>query len=462
MRRAVPLALALLWAAPAAADSAADPAPAGGFDFGSYGRVAVASDLRGSTPEAVNVVAHGPRIVEPTYLELDFYYRLRAARGIDVTTVTTVAFGDRLFHDTGTFDARIALRNLYLLAERDVCAGRLGVWAGSRMLRGDDIYLLDYWPLDDINTVGAGVSYRIARMDAAVHAGLNRLLDPFQYQEREVGTPEDGTETVPELDRQRFITSTQFGYRLIRGDKPDQLSARVKLYLEAQALPSGTRRLEDDTVDRLPTDAGWSLGAQLALWGFAPGASHASLFARHSRGLTAYDELDAPMDVAPDRKSYPGASELVLGLGGNLEQPWGGVLLGATTRRFRDGDVSTSDVDDGWEYVLDARPRVHVIDALEAAVDVSWQVRFPRGLSPTTLTAADPAVFQVAPMVLYSPFGPGSYARPQFRLVYRAAHLNDAALDQLYPLEDPRRGLTWVHYLGVQAEWWFNSSTYRR
>ncbi|HUS64641.1 MAG TPA: carbohydrate porin [Kofleriaceae bacterium] len=477
MRRALFLAL-LLWATPAAADhdhnhdSDSDPDPdpelhhehehdRQGFSFGSYGRVVAGSDLRGSSPEPVNVVAHGPRVVEPSYLELDLYYRMRAPRGVDVTTVTTIAFGDSLFHATGTFDARVALRNLYLLAEKDLTCGRLGLWAGSRMLRGDDIYLLDYWPLDDVNTVGAGATLASGPLDTGVHAGLNRLLDPYQFQEREVFTPEEGTETIPELDRQRFIGTAQASYRFLGTGAPDVLSARVKLYAEAQALPSGTRRMEDDSVEKLPTDAGWSLGAQLALWGFAPGASHANLFARHSRGLTAYDELDTPMDLDTDKKSS-GASELVLGLGGNVEQPWGGALLGATTRRFTDGDPSSSDPDDGWEYALDARPRARVLADLEAAVDVSWQVRFPRGLSPTTLSAADPAVFQIAPMALYSPFGPGSYARPQLRLVYRAAHLNAAARDQLYALEDPRRTLTWVHFLGVQAEWWFNSSTYRR
>ena len=45
--------------------------------------------------------------------------------------------------------------------------------------------------------------------------------------------------------------------------------------------------------------------------------------------------------------------------------------------------------------------------------------------------------------------------------VYAAAHLNDAARDRLYPLDDPRRLRPWVHYLGLQAEWWFNS-TYRK
>jgi hypothetical protein len=60
-------------------------------------------------------------------------------------------------------------------------------------------------------------------------------------------------------------------------------------------------------------------------------------------------------------------------------------------------------------------------------------------------------------MIVYSPFGVGSYDRPAFRLVYRAAHLNRGARD-LYPLDDARRDRAWVHYLGLQAEWWFNSS----
>jgi hypothetical protein len=433
-------------------------APLEGFAFGSYGRVMIGTDVRGSSPEIVNVVEHGSRVVEPTYLELDLYYRLKARRGIDLTTVTTLAFGDRLFHLTGEFDAQVALRNFYLEAEKDLAAGRLGLWAGSRMYRGDDIYLLDYWPLDDVNTVGAGAWYRIDRLEAGVHAGLNRLLDPFQFQEREVVTPEDGTATIPELDRQRYIMTGRGSYRV--WGEPNGPAVKVKLYGDLQALPDGRRRREDETFEKLPSDSGWSLGTQLGLWGFAEGQSHLNLFLRYSRGLAAYDELDPPMDLDAERTSA-GASELVLGLSGNYEFPIGGVLLGAYSRRFRDGDPSTSDTDDGWEYIADARPRVRVIDAVEAAVDVSWQVRFPGGISPTELTAMDPAVFQIAPMAIYSPFGPGSYARPQFRLVYAAAHLNAAARDQLYPLEDPRRGRDWVHYLGIQAEWWFNS-TYRQ
>jgi hypothetical protein len=430
-----------------------------GFGFGSYGRIIVGTDLEGSSPRPVNVVAHGSRVVEPSYLELDLYYRLRAPRGIDLTTVTTLAFGDRLFHLTGEFDAQIALRNFYLEADRDAGPGRLGVWAGSRMYRGDDIYLLDYWPLDDVNTVGGGVWYRWDRLETGVHAGLNRLLDPFQFQERDVFSPGDGAETIPELDRQRYIASAKGTYRVLGPALGPAI--KVKGYGEIQGLPEGQRRREDDSFEDLPGDFGWTLGSQLGVWGFAPGASHLNLFLRYSKGLTAFDELDTPMGLSAEKKSYPGASELVLGMSGNLEHRFGGVMVGGYARRFTDADPNTFDEDDGWEYVIDARPRVRVIDAVEAAIDVSWQVRFPRGISPTELMAADPAVFQIAPMAIYSPFGPGSYARPQFRLVYAASHLNFAARDRLYPLDDPRRGREWVHFLGLQAEWWFNS-TYRQ
>ena len=45
-----------------------------GFDFGSYGRVGIGSDLRGHSGYGVNVVSHGSRLEEPAYLELNFYY----------------------------------------------------------------------------------------------------------------------------------------------------------------------------------------------------------------------------------------------------------------------------------------------------------------------------------------------------------------------------------------------------
>jgi LamB porin len=442
------------------------PPPPTGFAFGSYGRIDAATDLTGSTPEPVAVVAHGARIVEKPYLELDLYYHWISPRGVRVRTATTLAFGDSLFHYTGEFDAAIALRNFFLEA---AIPGGLTLWAGSRMYRGDDIYLLDFWPLDDINTVGAGAAYSVDRLDLALHGGVNRLLQPFQYQEAEVSDPTFGATTIVQLDRQRMIASASAAYRFL-GDGRG-LSARAKLHAELHGLPAGDRERADETVESLPRDWGLVVGAQLGLWGFGvrcpdrtgapPEAdrSHANLFLRYARGLAAFDELSPPIDVDTSLRTFPRASELLLGLAANLELPRIAIPIGAYSRRFVDADRSDSDRDDGWEYVVDTRPQLQLAGDLHAAVDLSYQVRFPRGLSPTDLIARDPAVFQLAPMLIYAPIGRGTYARPQFRLVYRAAHLNEGARD-LYPLEDPRRADAWVHYLGVQAEWWFNS-TYR-
>jgi hypothetical protein len=423
-----------------------------GFAFGSYGRVLAGSDLRGGTPQQVAVVAHAPRIVEPSYVETDLYYRWQTPKQVFVRTVTTLAFGDALFHYTGEFDARPALRNLFLEA---TTPSGFTLWGGSRMYRGDDIYVFDWWPLDDLNTLGAGLSWhRLQKLRVDLHAGTNRLLDPFQFQETEVADPDFGSQTIPTLDRQRLVTSLAVTHFM---DLPNELHAKVKLYGEFQALPRGERRRADDTIENLPRDFGASLGAQLGAW--KDNGSHANLFVRWSKGLTAFDELAAPDGLDDSHAAWPGASELTIGIGAayNLGDR-GHIVGGAYTRRFVDADDSTMDRDDGWEYAADIRPEVKISGDVLAGVDLGYQVRFPRGLSPTTLLAADPAVAHVAPMLVYAPFGTRAYDRPQLRLVWRIARLNDAALDT-YATDDPRREYATVHFLGVQAEWWFNSST---
>ena len=440
---------------PTFSPAAATPSPDdGSFGFGSYGRVGVGTDLHGSTPEQANVVSHGSRIAEPAYLELDMYYGMTTANHVKVRTVTTLAFDDTLFHYSGEFDAQPALRNLYAEA---VIRDELGLWIGSRMYRGDDIFLFDYWPLDDLNTIGGGASFRRDRLAVEAHVGANRLLDPFQYQERDVTDPDFGAQTIVQLDRQRLIGSGKWSYRFL-GVPEGGLNMKAKLYAEVQALPDGTRTREDDTQENLPSDFGWTIGGQLGAWGFAAGRSHANLFARYSRGLTAFDELAPPMGFDDTRKTT-GASELVFAMSGNYELDRLSVLVGAYTRRFVDADGNAADRDDGWEYIADVRPMASVMGDVQVGVDLSYQARFPRGLSPTAGIAIDPAVYAIAPMLVYSPFGSGSYDRPQLRLIYRAAHRNDGALD-LFALDDPRRNRSWVHFVGLQAEWWFNS-TYR-
>jgi maltoporin len=450
MRAAWLVAIATLLPSSAAGEEAGDGAGTGGGEVGvgSYGRVVAGTDLRGGTPERVAVVAHPPRIVEASYLELDLYYELPARRGISVRAVATPALGGELFHYSAGFDADVAVRNLFAEA---VVHGDVGVWVGSRMYRGDDIYLLDWWPLDGYNTVGGGAWWRGGAWDVRGHVGVHRPRDPFYFQEVEVPAADFGAATIAQLDRQRFVASATPAWRA--GDW------QVKLHVDVQALDDGTRRREDQTLEALPGDFGWTAGAQVGAWGFGPGASHANLFAKLARGLAAFDELAAPTGLDADLEAR-GAEEVLVGASAAYEFPHGGALAGAYTRRFVDADANAADNDDGWEQVVDVRPYGHLFDgALQGAVDLSVQVRHPRGVSPVLGEGTTPTVWQVAPMLILSPQGEGAYARPHLRLVYRGARLNEGARD-LYPLDDVRRGRAWVHFLGVQAEWWFHSSTY--
>ena len=434
------------------------PKPAwGGFRFGSYGRAIAGTDLRGGKPEPANVVAHGPRIVEDSYLELDFSYGFETPHGKKLRPVITLAFDGTLFHDTGNFDAQPALRNLYLDAE---VTPTLTAWAGSRMYRGDDIYLFDYWPLDDLNTVGAGLVSKRGPMEVGVHAGVNRLLNDFQFQQIDVANPAQGATTVVQLNRQRLVASATATY-LILHDLAGP-NYKLKLHGELHALPSGTRRRVDDTLEALPSDTGELIGAEVGTFGYAPPAlgfrRHLNVFARYARGLAAFDELAQPTSFGPDLETNK-ANELTFGASGNWDHQRGNVMLGILSRRFIDADGTAVDPDDGWEYALDARPLAAVGNDFFVGADVSYQARFPRGLNANTQRAEDPAVFQVAPMLVFSPMGPSGYDRPQLRVVWRLAHLNDAARDQFVP-DDPRHAYSWTYFLGVQAEWWFNSSTY--
>ena len=438
-----------------------------GFRFGSYGRILAGTDLRGGKPQSANVVAHGPRIVEDSYLELELSYGFATPSGKRLRPVITLAFAGTLFHDTGDFDAQPAIRNLFLDAQ---LSKHTTAWVGSRMYRGDDIYLFDYWPLDDLNTVGGGLSYlrtsgrdgdKRTTIELATHAGVNRLNNAFQFQEVEVPDPQQGATTAVQLNRQRMVLSGTAAYLL--ASETGKPSLKVKAHGEVHALGSGTRERTDGTLEALPADRGWLVGAQASVFGMSRVPQfrrHLNLYGRYAAGLAAFDELAPPTSFGPELKTGR-ANELTFGAASSWDHRRGNVMVGALSRRFVDADTTSTDPDDGWEYALDLRPLLRVVSSdVFVGVDLSYQARFPRGLNPNTQTAEDPAVFQIAPMLVYSPMGPSAYDRPQIRLVYRAAHLNDAARDLFVP-DDLRHDRTWTHFLGVQAEWWFNSSTYR-
>lgn len=178
-----------------------------GFVFGSYGRVQPATDLRGGSPKWVNIVGHGSRLEQSSYVELDFAYLFKKIgdNGPLFDFVSTLAFSESLFHDNGKWIALNTVRNLFVRAE-NVFWKPLGFWVGSRMYRGDDIYLLDFWPLDDDNIYGGGVTLHFDNWGLEYYFGFNRLEVDWQYQSQEVVSDTFGSESITWMDRQRIVT----------------------------------------------------------------------------------------------------------------------------------------------------------------------------------------------------------------------------------------------------------------
>ncbi|HEY1536203.1 MAG TPA: hypothetical protein VGF76_19415, partial [Polyangiaceae bacterium] len=59
----------------------------------------------------------------------------------------------------------------------------------------------------------------------------------------------------------------------------------------------------------------------------------------------------------------------------------------------------------------------------------------------------------------YSPYGRGTYTRPQLQLIY-ALSVRNADAQHLYPDLDRRSGSNIEQFFAIGAEWWFNSTSY--
>ena len=445
-----------------ASESSAPWKESAGFHFGSYGRTRLATDLRGGGPKYANIASHGSRLESAPYLEMEFretQYPSEKNSDLRVRVVSTVAFDGDPFHYTGQWSSNIALRNLFVDVQGVGYEG-LTLWTGARMYRGDDIYLLDFWPLDNLNTVGGGAILDVGKgTRIQAHAGSNRLINSsFQYQARVVpSTDHFGTDLAVTLDRPRTIASaklTQFtsGFTAPKGFK-------ASLYGEAHFLASGTQEVGgnlDRPDSKLPSDYGFVVGAQATPYGFGDRYGHAHLFVRYATGIAALGELASPSKINADKKVD--ASEFVAALAGNYETGRFGIMWGAYLRYF-DGSMGAEYSDSKyWEGTIIARPQLYVSDHFSFGAEASYQYKNRKVLDDKGEHNV-PSAFRLSLLPIISPSGWGGYNRPIIYGVYTATIRNEAARNS-YADEDPRSARRVEHYLGLHAEWWFNSSSY--
>ena len=427
-----------------------------GFVFGSYGRVQPATDLEGGSPKWVNIVSHGSRLEQGSYVELDFAYLFaQPENGPLFDFVSTLAFSESLFHGSGKWAALSAVRNLFIRAE-NVIFKPLGMWVGSRMYRGDDIYLLDFWPLDDANMYGGGIGLHFDDWKLDYYVGFNRLEVDWQLQEKEVVADTFGSESITWMDRQRLVTGLKFEHRYMFNST---FGMKWKLFGEFQRIGEGKKYNDpvddEENVITYPEDFGWSVGAQLGLFGYKKN-SFMNLFFKYSGGLGAYGLFNVPWGFDSEYKTLD-AKEFLGALTSNLEIGWFANMCGAYVRYFTDSDANDYDNDDYVEFIFAMRPHFIVHKYFYLALEISHQLKKTNGLT----RLPDDSQKNILPQVTKLSFMPivtiggGNYARPQLRLVYTAAFQNDDA-KHLYNEEDLRSQRSVLHYFGLSAEWWFN------
>lgn len=445
-----------------------------GFDFGSYGRVGIGSDLRGRTGHPVNVVSFGSRLEKPAYLELSFYYGGTIGGGENAQSdrrwrvIFVPAFAGDLFHFTGTFSQHLAIRNAYAEVENLGLRG-LTLWAGSRMARGDDVYLFDFWPLDNLNMVGGGAQLRVnqERTVVALQVGMNRLDDAYQTQSLAVPSatlpadagvlgPQAAVARVTVLDRPRLVVSSKLVHHIRTLNQVP--NAKLVLYGEFHYLPAGEREalsapLSGLPRDPLPDDHGYVIGLQFGGW--VRSFVFANLFVRHAGGLAVFGDLGKPSGFDTARQ-VRGARDVTAAVSANYEGRHLGVMMGGYYRFMT--DASTGD-DSGYsEGAAAVRPVLYWGRYVHTAAEFSYQVRKPHTADGDTGRSTLPMVARVSLMPLVAPLGRGTYSRPMIYGLYTLSYLTEDAQRALFLPQDVRANQPIVHYLGLGAEWWFNSS----
>ncbi|MGI6393852.1 MAG: carbohydrate porin [bacterium] len=427
-----------------------------GFVFGSYGRVQPATDLEGGSAKWTNIVKHGSRLEQGSYVELDFGYLFKQpANGPKFDFISTLAFSESLFHSNGKWSAINSVRNLFVRAE-NVVWKPLNMWVGSRMFRGDDIYLLDFWPLDEANMYGGGIGIKFDNWSIDYYVGFNRLEIDWQYQEKQVITDTFGSESITWMERQRLVTGLKYEQRHQISDKGT--GVKWKLLGELQRIGAGKKYndpVDDSNLISYPEDFGWSVGGQLGFYGYLKN-SFVNMFIKYSGGLAAYGLMTVPWGFNTEYKTT-GAKEILFGISSNSEFKYFGNMFGAYVRYFEDSDSNKYDNDDFVEYIFSIRPHFVLHKYFYLAFELSHQLRKTNGLTRLSDDSHKnilPQVTKLSLMPLVT-IGGGNYERPQIRLVYTAAFQNNDAR-ALYHKDDIRAKRNVLHYFGLSAEWWFN------
>ena len=329
------------------------------------------------------------------------------------------------------------------------------------MYRGDDIYLLDWWPLDNQNTVGGGAGYKFHwttdETTIAAHVGMQRLDNTYQYEQIPVPTPPSCRRRRAEPSTSRCSTarapSRRSSSRTSSSTRTPPREGRLQVHPLRRGPGDLGRRLHRHVRRALRPDtaarglgAGWS-AREVAYW-TGQRDTFVQLFVRHAEGSPRTTRSPSRLTFANDRTTR-GASETLVALGGNYERG----CLRRARRRLPARLPRRRPVADDVAEVRRGHPRRAARRSSSASAGASRSRALPGAALRRARSRDGPAARRRASGARASsrtsrPSGRGSYKRPQLRLIY-ALTARNAATRELYPAAGRLLQRTIEHLLGL-------------
>ncbi|WP_157962196.1 carbohydrate porin [Winogradskyella aurantiaca] len=236
-----------------------------GVGFGSYGRIGVsgttdAAGIDGRRLNLNNMGSIGGRMEEQDYLEAGMAFHMTPkdpgpdSLQINVQLRASVfSRSGSLFGNSNTSGEQglaIALPEMYVEA-KNVITKDLNIWVGSRLYRGPDIHMADYWVFNDHSGQGFGVEYKNSRAAVLYIASTDTTatVPPYFYLNIKSGTP-----SLEIRNRQVYILEHDFRF------KDGQL---LSLLAEYHHIGDPTMTTDPDNIIlSAPGDNGFVIGAR--------------------------------------------------------------------------------------------------------------------------------------------------------------------------------------------------------
>lgn len=436
---------------------------------GSYGRIGVsgttdAAGIDGRRLNLNNMGSIGGRMEEQDYLEAGVAFHMTPtdpgpdSLQVNVQLRTSIfsrsgsLFGNS--NTTGENGLAIALPEMYVEA-KNVITKDLNLWVGSRLYRGPDIHMADYWVFNDHSGQGFGIEYKNTRAAALFIASTDTTatVPPYFFINIKSGTP-----SLEIRNRQVYILEHD-----IRSPKGNLFSFLAEYH------HIGDPTAVSDTTNAVlsaPGDSGFVFGAryQNNFKGMQEGSFN-QLGVRYGRGIAnggdggssrtweTFGAVNTETFKFKNAYSWHIIDHILLNFSRNFSL--NGYAVYNRSKGAADGRGLSEtylgrevfnfkqDLTVGFKavrYITDLfhlQAEAHYSQRQDG--DQPWYRMGKLSIIPTLALRKERSV----------------WSRPQLRFIYSMGIYNDFAQENLYSpfleLVGPRKV---GHYFGIRAEWW--------